>query len=166
MAADRFPWSRDALEILVTNWEKEPSLFDKTDKSYSSSEEREVAYANIQTEIQKVYPGCQLNVDQVRSKIISLRCQYNRERRRLHKKNGQSNGVTLMKSPWWFRRLNFLSNYIVTRRSKYECVSAQVKTTISPLCPNFQSNHLFNRIFSLWPKTKATLITLTTVAFH
>lgn len=123
MATDRFPWTRDALEILITNWEKEPALFDKTDKSYSSNEERETAYANIQTEIRKVYPGCQLNLEQVRSKIISLRCQYNRERRRLHKKNGQSNSMALMKSPWWFRRLNFLSHYIVTRRSKYECVS-------------------------------------------
>lgn len=130
LTTDRFPWERNTLDILITNWESEASLFDKSDKTYNAPHEREAAYAKIQMEIRKAFPNCQLSVEHVRNKIISLRCQYNRERRRLQKKTGQTAGGDHIKSPWWYRRLHFLSNYITSRRSKYECVSVDIKQTI------------------------------------
>ena len=104
-------WTEKETIELIEQLESRPCLWDVDHETYSKRDVKELAYAELSDQFE-------IPIAEIKSKVNSLRTQFNRELAKESKtKNGQSTDE-LYKSNWiHFGRLNFLRSVLVSSKS-------------------------------------------------
>ncbi|XP_035988175.1 uncharacterized protein LOC110367769 isoform X9 [Fundulus heteroclitus] len=109
MAGTRVTWSQSTEEQLVELWRAHPSLFDVGSQSYHNRTKREKSWGEIANQLQ-------LPVNEVKTRVASLRTQYGKLLK--PKPSGRGQRPLTPKQKWILKHLDFLKGHVIHRTTE------------------------------------------------
>lgn len=131
-------WSRDQISVLLDEYERYPILYDTKHDLYYNRGARTGALQQILDEVIKIRPNTTstygiftyydikiifqiITVEMIKSKLNTLRTQFNKEINTFKKKQNSSETSYHHSSLWCFQRMLFLKDYLTPKNSsKYD----------------------------------------------
>ncbi|CAI5660123.1 unnamed protein product [Oreochromis niloticus] len=109
MAAQRIVWTQAMEAQLVELWQAHPSLFDVASKDYHDRNKRDRSWMEIAAQLQ-------LPVNEVKTRVASLRTQYGKLLK--PKPSGSGQKPPTPKQTWILKHLDFLKAHVVHRQTE------------------------------------------------
>ncbi|CAI5661128.1 uncharacterized protein LOC112842915 [Oreochromis niloticus] len=109
MAAQRIVWTQAMEAQLVELWQAHPSLFDVASKNYHDRNKRDRGWMEIAAQLQ-------LPVNEVKTRVASLRTQYGKLLK--PKPSGSGQKPPTPKQTWILKHLDFLRAHVVHRQTE------------------------------------------------
>ncbi|XP_015248611.1 PREDICTED: uncharacterized protein LOC107096463 [Cyprinodon variegatus] len=110
MAAVRVRWSKSTEKQLVELWKAHPCLFDVASQSYYDRKNREKSWEAIAHQLQ-------LPVNEVKTRVTSLRTQYGKLLKAKPRRGGGRKPLT-PKQKWILKHVDFLKGHIIHRHTE------------------------------------------------
>ncbi|KAL3992616.1 interferon gamma receptor 1 [Sarotherodon galilaeus] len=109
MAVQRIVWTQAMEAQLVELWQAHPSLFDVASKNYHDRNKRDRSWMEIAAQLQ-------LPVNEVKTRVASLRTQYGKLLK--PKPSGSGQKPPTPKQTWILKHLDFLKAHVVHRQTE------------------------------------------------
>ena len=105
-------WSRNAIEILIDEYQKHPCLWDAKSKYYLDRNARIDACKNICSVLTSIYPHIAFDVDKIKKKIHTMRSQHRVVKNKVDASMKPGSGFDSVHKPrlWFFDKFHFLND--------------------------------------------------------
>ena len=103
-------WPRDAVNILIDEYQEHPCLWDMKSKSYIDRNAKRIAYRNICKRLMAIYPHIAFDNEKIKKKIHTIRNQYRIETNKMKSSMKPGSGFYAVHKPklWFYDKMHFL----------------------------------------------------------
>nr|CAD7410279.1 unnamed protein product [Timema cristinae] len=111
-------WSKLSIETLIDSYKEHQNLYNTNNKKYHNRNARRESLKKVLAQVRRERPNT--TVDECIKKFQSLRSYYGQQQKKIRNsfKSGDDSNDIYQASVWWFQKMDFLEDFIQTRKSK------------------------------------------------